>query len=296
MKDKLQRVKIYLIPTFFGAIFVLIISYLVFINFRKEKLGAPTKLPEVTLPTIGPGGDLILTQASVSGKTGKSIVPSKLGVVSANLAAIFDKEKMTGVRILGEVVNLGEDYIDSVDPVVRFYDTNQVMISQKIARFSQGFDFKEVSPKDKVVYDVTINNPPTSDRLEIVFNVVSSTDSAKFLSLKIASRSMELKTTEVQSQESSGSAQNIDYYTVSGKVVNTYENLLSDITIYAWGKDISGKVFVFGRADFKNDLLNPSDKVDFKIIMLPIQANQKLESYEIFAWGKEYHLLTSSPN
>ncbi len=296
MKDKLQKLKIYLIPAFFGIVLLSLLGGYIFINFNRKKEVSSTRLPEVVLPMIGPNGELVLSQASISGQKNKSLVSPRLGVVSANLAAIFDKEKMTGVRIIGEATNIGDSYIDSVDPLVRFYDAKQNMIAQKIAKFSTGFDFKEVPPREKVLYDVTVDSPPPSERIEIVFNVVSSTDSAKFLPLKIASRSMEMKFAEVQSEEASGSAQKVEYYTVSGKVVNIFNNLISDITVYAWGKDISGRVFVFGRADFKNDLLSPSDKVDFKIIMLPIQANQKLESYEVSAWGKEYHLLTSPPN
>lgn len=297
MKEKLQRLKIYLIPAFFGIILISIINYFLFVGFFKNKDQSYSKLPEVTLPTIGPNGELILSQeASISGQTNKSLTVTKLGVVSANLSAIYDKEKLTGVRIIGEVANMGDKHVDSVDPVVRFYNNKQALIAQKIAKFSSGFDFKEVPPREKVFYDVTVDNPPSSERLDIIFNVVSSTDSAKFLTLKIASRSMEMKTTEVQSEEASGSAQKVEYYTVSGKVVNTFNNLLSDITVYAWGKDITGRVFVFGRTDFKNDLLSPSDQVDFKIMMLPVQANLKLDSYEISAWGKEYHLLTSPTN
>lgn len=237
---------------------------------------------------------MVSNTSSVSGQLNKGRLSlPRVAVLSANLSAVYDKTQMTGIRILGELSNVGDGFVDSVDPVVRFYNSSGTLVSQKIAQFTSGFDFKEAAPGDRVLYDVTVPSPPTSDRLEIVFNVVSSTASANFLPLKIASRSMELKTADVQSQEASGSAQKVEYYTVSGKVVNTYNELVSDIVIYAWGKDTAGRVFTFGRADFKNDLLSPSDNVDFKIIMLPIQGGQKFDSYEIAAWGKGYKLLTS---
>lgn len=296
VQDRLRQIKVFLLPGIFGLIFLAVVIYIL-ISFFPGKLAISTsKLPEVVLSTIGANGELeVSNDGTNSGQLSKAgLSPSRIAVVSANLAAVYDNNQvMTGIRILGELANIGDGFVESVDPVVRFYNTSGTLVSQKIAQFTAGFDFKEAAPGDKVLYDVTVPSPPTSDRLEIVFNIVSSTASANFLPLKIASRSMELKTADVQSQEASDSAQKVEYYTVSGKVVNTYDQLISDIVIYAWGKNISGRVFTFGRADFKNDLLSPSDKVDFKIIMLPIQGGQKFESYEIAAWGKGYKLLTS---
>lgn len=295
MKERLQRLKVYAIPAMFGILAFVLFTFSLLPKINKNEIQIPTKLPRVTLPVIGDNGELVLSSTS-SGQLEKPLSSAKIGVLSANLAAIYDKEKMTGVRILGEMINFGDLHIDAVDPVVRFFNKKGSMISQKIAKFSTNYDFYEVPPKDKIFYDITVDSPPISDRLEIVFNVVSSTGSAKFLPLKIASRSMELKSADVQAKDSSSSAQQIEYYTVTGKIVNTFSNLISDITVYAWGKDVAGRVFASGRADFKNDLISPSGQVEFKIVMLPIQQNQKLESYEVAAWGKEYKLLTSPGN
>jgi len=293
----LQRIKIFVIPAIFGVIFVIFTFVLLskFVN-KEIPLNQSVKLPDVTLPMIDIDGQLRVPTGTFSAQKGIMNSIPKLVVISASLVGVYDKDKMTGVRILGEIINLGGGFVESVDPIIRFYDAKGKLIAQKIGKFTSGFDFKEIPSQEKTVYDVTIDSPPPSDRLEIVFNVSSSSHSASLLPLKIASKSMELKTTNVTSEASDSAAQKVDYYTISGKVVNTFSNLISDIVIYAWGRDVSGRVFAFGRADFKNDLLSPSDKVDFKIIMLPIRTDQKIDSYEIAAWGKEYKLLTSSPN
>lgn len=295
---KLQPFKAYIVPVTFGLTFLAIAVYILFSFFSKKPVSNSAKLPEVVLSTIGPNGELV-ADATISAQTDRTKLSApRIVVNSANLVAIYDKNQMTGIRILGELSNIGGGFVNKIDPVVRFYNQKGTLIAQKIAQLTEGFDFKEVAPDSKLPYDVTVLQPPTSDRLEIVFNTVSSTNSADLLTLKIASRSMEIKTATVSDNESasaSGSRQ-VEYYTVSGKVVNTFSELVSDIVVYAWAKDSAGKVFSFGRADFKNDLLNPSDKVDFKIILLPIKSDEKLDFYEIAAWGKAYKLLTSPTN
>lgn len=312
MQDRLRQIKVFLLPGIFGLVFLAVVVYILISFFPGKSAISTSKLPEVVLSTIGANGELEVSNSGTnSGQLSKSgLLPSRIAVVSANLAAVYDNNQvMTGIRILGELANIGDGFVESVDPVVRFYNTSGTLVSQKIAQFTSGFDFKEAAPGDKVLYDVTVPSPPTSDRLEIVFNIVSSTASANFLPLKIASRSMEMKFANVSANSQTDSSASpgaeasvsattapspqVQYYTVSGKVVNTYNQLVSDIVIYAWGKDAAGKVFSFGRADFKNDLLSPSDQVDFKIILLPFKYDQKMESYEIAAWGKGYKLLTS---
>lgn len=252
-------------------------------NFFK-KTRSPVALPEVSFPTII-DGELILPKVSTgSADLSRAILPTKLAVLSANLAAVTDKDgKTTGIRVVGEVGDLGEKYINGANAIIRFYASSSAQPIQKIARPSANWDFLTVYPQDKVLYDVTVDAPPPSERLEVVFDVTSASSSAIFNQLKIASRNMETK-------EASSSGQMIQYYLAGGRVVNTFSNPISDIVIYGWAKNKENRVFALGRTDFKNDLLNPGDGIDFKIIMIPFQADQKFLNYEISAYGKEYKI------
>lgn len=265
----------------FVIIFFLAVSGFLAKKTFFKKTPPTEKLPEVSFPTII-NGELVLPKVSTDSGNLLAAVPVRLAVLSANLAAVTDKDgKTTGIRVVGEVGNLGEKYINGANAIVRFYASSSAQPIQKIARPSANWDFLTVYPQDKLLYDVTVDAPPASERLEVVFDVTSASSSAFFNQLKIASRSMEIK-------EASSSGQMIQYYLAGGRVVNTFSNPISDIIIYGWAKNVEGRVFALGRTDFKNDLLNPGDGIDFKILMVPFQAEQKFLNYELSAYGKEY--------
>lgn len=247
------------------------------------------KTADVVLPTII-NGELILPKLSDPSKQGleKVINEGRLNVVSANLVGVFDQNgSLTGIRILGEIENFGDRFVNEISPVVRFLDDKGNALGQKIAHASTNFNFKSVEPRGVNLYDVTVDSPPQSEKMEIFFNTVSSSDSAIFETLKIASRSMEIKTATTGASES---AQTVEYYLVKGAVVNPLDLPVTEIVVYAWTKNEEGKVFGFGKTEFKNDLLPSGEKIDFQIIVLPVQNNQKISTYEISAWGKRYKL------
>ncbi len=281
------RLRIYF---FVGLVLVFCLGSFVLVMSKKTiKLAGPQKTPDVSLPSII-NGELVLPNNQTKDNTNlnKTVSDGRLAVNSANLVAIFDQQnKLTGIRIVGETTNVGDNFVNNVSPVVRFYDKEGKSVGQKIAHETSTFVFHDLASKDKTLYDVTVDSPPQSDRVEIVFNTVSSSDSAIFESLKIASRSLETKNTTMGASES---AQTVDYYIATGKIVNPFGFSVSDIAVYAWAKNSEGKVFGIGQADYKNDLIAPGQAVDFTIMVLPLQNGQKMSSYEISAWGKEYKL------
>lgn len=293
------RLRIYI---FAGLILFFCLGVFIFWMSRKtSKSVTNQKTPDVVLPTII-NGDLVLPSQVTSQDTSlpKVVTNARLGVNSANLVAIFDQGKLSGIRIVGETTNVGDSFVSNVSPVVRFYDADGKSVGQKIASFTQSFTFHDIAPKDKTLYDVTVNSPPQSDKVEIFFNTTSSSDSAIFEPLKIASRSVETKSTQTnQSTSASDSAatpaatpaaNSVDYYIATGKILNPFDFNVSDVVVYAWAKNDEDKVFAVGQTDYKNDLISPGQSVDFSIIILPLQNGQKMAAYEIAAWGKEYKL------
>ena len=64
----------------------------------------------------------------------KPIETLAVKVLSANLVGVYDKNnQFTGVRILGEMENIGSKFVETIDPIVRFYDGDGVQIGQRIA-------------------------------------------------------------------------------------------------------------------------------------------------------------------
>ena len=270
------------------------------------------KTPDVSTPTIV-GGELILPKVMLDQFNPGSAKESQLHVLSANLFGVFDGSeqqvvppKLVGIRIMGEVQNVGKTIVQEFSPVVRFLDVDNKEIAKKVGRVTSGFDFFGVLPNAKTLYDVMVDNPPEADKMEIILNTMSATTSAKFDVLKVINKANDVKTAKNQKQaeseqegtdsgEASGSgqaaeAEDIEYYTISGTVQNSLSNPVSDISVYVWIKDAEGYVFSFGRQDFKGDLISPKKTVDFKINLFPFKDGQKYDKYEVSAWGRRYTL------
>ncbi len=296
MRNLLNRFKLY---AALGLVIFVSLGLLVYFFSHKTAPAKSEKITDVSLPTIY-NGELILPKVSgaLDNNVSRAAFAGKLSVISANLAAIFENNQLTGIRIVGETGNVGDKDVTGVSPLVRFYDKDGKLAGQKVARPSKDFDFKTISARDKALYDVTVDSPSASDRVEIVFNVTASTDSAGYKPLLISNRKIETRTADVNADAPAGTesartapSQKVEYYVVSGQVNNPLENPVTDITIYAWSKDEANRVFALGRQDFKNDLINPGEKIEFKVMLLPIRSDQTYSTYEISAWGREYKIL-----
>ncbi len=319
------------------GLLILLISVSAYFFWPKTSKGAASgqTIEKVTSPAIV-NGELVLPKVYSGGVLDSK---SKIYVMSAFLVGVFEEPKtgqtnpfgaaqpaeppkLVGIRILGEISNASKKIVKEVSPVVRFYNDKDKLIAQKIGRLTPGFDFFSFKPGSKTVYDILVEDPPKSDKLEILINSAKEEKTPSFESLKIQNGKIEVKTAKYQQQaagseqlavsdstesgEATGSAEatpsatpkptpteaptEVEYYTISGSVVNNLVDSVSDVAIYAWVKNSEGKVFSFGRYDFKSDLLSPKKQVNFKINLLPFKTSEKMQSYEIAAFGKRYKL------
>ncbi len=279
-------------------------------DFFKNRIAQGTRLPDVKVPTIV-DGELVLPEVSKGeelGLFGNKSGASRLALVSANLTAVTDEkgQKIVGFRVTGEVRNIGTQIVTDFSPRVRFFDSNGQVVGQKIGRKTPGYRFFGLRPDAQTYYDVIVEDPPESERLEVVFNVASSSASLEFEELKIASRSVEVKkaqrqaprrapeTTGTESAAATQAAQvtmegnEVEYYTVTGAIINTFTEPLTEMTVYTWVKDTENKVISFAKQDFLNDLLSVGEKLDFRMTLVPMRPGVEMVSYEIAAWGKQY--------
>lgn len=315
MGEKLTRLRDFLLrkKLFSGSLLVLLIALLgsvswayftnklPFPSFQSVKGLSRSTIPEVNAPTII-NGELILPKpedapTNTLAQFGEN---SRLAVENAILMPIREQDKLVAIRMLGEMRNRGQETIDGVSPIVRFFDASGKVVGQKLAEPSDAFKFFSLESGGKTIYDFTVKDPPESEKIEIMVNVSSSTASAAFEPLKIASRSMEIKTANTQGSPQSTSSdsasasdsasQQVEYFIVSGSVFNTESDPYSEITIYSWAKAEDGRVLAFEKQEFKNDLLISGNQLDFKITLLPLRLDSKMQTYEIAAWGKRYKL------
>lgn len=250
----------------------------------KKKAANLAKVPEVTVPTII-DGELVLPKVATPSSV---IAKSGMGVVSANIIGIFSQEKLSGIRVIGEALVYGEKTVGEFSSVVKFLDKEGKTIGQKIGHLTLGYDFFGLRAGEKSYYDITVDSPPTADRLEVTLNPVFAEKELIMEKIKIASSSMETKSADYSPEASGSAAKKVAYYLVSGTVENSLADSVTDIAIYVWARDKEGKVFAFSRQDFKNDLLPAKEKIDFKLILLPMKLDSKFDSFEVGAWGKRY--------
>lgn len=262
------------------------------------------KTQKVEAPTII-NGELVLPKVYTGG-----VLESKdrIGVASAFLVGVTDEksQQLVGIRILGEIANLSDKIVNEISPVIRFYDDKDKLIAQKVAKITPGFNFFSFKPAENTIYDILVEDPPKADKLEIIINSAGFEKIPSTERLKIASSKMEVKTAKYQSQGLEGTesgeatisatpavtpeVSEVEYYTLSGSVVNNLVDAVSDVTVYAWVKNAEGKVFSFARQDFKGDLVSPKKKVEFKINLLPFKMEEKMDKFEVAAFGKRYKL------
>jgi len=303
MKDKLQEFIRGVDPMFLIRVLIVLVLFsfvvigLLFpkIESKMKSINSVTKtsgVVNVDLPSIV-NGNLVLPKND----TGTGLLSDKLRsgnslqVLSANLIAIFEQgqgagQNISSIRIIGEIKNIGDAPVSSFQPVVRFINNDNKVVAQKTGAYSEGFQFHSLQPGEIGLYDATVVPPKDlPEKLEVILNADSATESAGFHELNIEGRNFEVKTAS-----NSATGEKIEYYSVSGQIYNTSEDYLTDMVVTGWVKDKDGTVFSVNRQVFKNDLLAAGDKLDFKIPLIPLKPNFVYESYGLSAWGKDFKL------
>ena len=291
-----KKIRVF-ITTFLGCVLLVVFVYpIVAKKFSFFSLPAPRSvsetIPSVSMPTIidgkivFPGQNKDLSYVENLGKK----VNSNLTVLTADLVGLYEQSqnpKLTGIRILGETKNIGAQRVSQFKPIVKFIDSDGKTVTQKIGNYSESFSFYGLDPGETTLYDISVPLPAEqlTDKLEILFNSETATPSSSYENLKIADRNFEVKTAS-----NSATGEQVEYYSVTGSVVNTFDDYLTDIIVAAWVKDKDGLVFSVGRQFFKEDLVSSGNKIDFKIPLLPLKNGFKYESYELRAWGKVFKL------
>ncbi len=250
----------------------------------------PASSKDAVLPTIV-NGQLVLPkeQSNLSVAQTTFLKQDKVPLIVLSASVVGQKaqqgDKLDSIRIFGETANKGQETVSHLQPVVKFIDTGGNLVGQKIGKYSADFEFFPLHPGETTLYDVAVDTPPNADKVEIILGGETASPSAGVQELKIESRDFEVKTAS-----NSATGEQVQYYNVSGKVVNTFTDYLTEITIVSWVKDKEGKVFAINKQQFKNDLLPASERLPFKFVILPIRLGSTYDTYEIGAWGKEFKL------
>ena len=195
----------------------------------KYKIDKPVVIKniDVTVPSIV-GGELVLPKVDLTSNSppqsgASTLLDDQIYVLSANLVGIYSQPQsasesgqLTGIRIMGEMLNPGKNRVNNFLPVVRFLDNEGNLKTQKIARFSDSFEFYGLDPGSRGVYDVTVDAPSATERIEVVLKPQDGDKTLRpAVNLKVASRSAQIQTVTAQD------GRKVDVYVVAGEVINT---------------------------------------------------------------------------
>ncbi len=278
------------VRVFVGVAVALVTLGLVVWNLKSGKPGT-SKNNNVSIPTII-GGELVLPEVDLklnkqSQLTGGDVLlEDQIWVMSANLVGIFKEQiasapaQLASLRVLGEMYNPGKGPITNYLPIIRFLDGENNLLTQKLGRYSSNYELYLLEPNTKGVYDITVDDPPLSDKIEVVLKPQEGDRTLRPpVALKVASRSSEIQTT-----------QGYDTYLVKGEIINTTAFPVADILVNAYVLDTENKVFGVARESFKSDLIRPGETIPFKILVLPVKTDSIYEETIVEVWGREYRL------
>lgn len=222
-----------------------------------------------------------------------------LKVLSGNFFPVKSQDGKTivGVRLIGEVQNTGEEVIEDVSSIVKFYDKAEKEIGVKVGEFFPGLEFLPIEAGKLGLYDLFITEPPASEKAQVLMEIKKPKEENKKIALEIVSKQVAEKEQEVVQQQnqqipdSTSSAnqpgEKIKFFSCSGSFVNNQKVSVKDMIVLVWVKNKEDNVFGYGVKKFTQDLLLPDKNKDFEINFVPF-IEDKMASFEIRVFGEEY--------
>ena len=210
--------------------------------------------------------------------------------------------RLAGLRILGEVKNIGQETVYSAKALVRFYGqsstsnleplsadrqdrTSNSLLATKVAQFNQGYQFLPLSPGEINVYDLIVASQPESNTVTVELRAEDSKSSAKSPELssdnflKITSKKLEPLTIKKGETE-------LTYYQFSCQLVNKSDAEIVNPGLYVWLKNNQGKVIGLTGKIFETDLLTPDQELEVKLMIAPVNLDEVF-NFEVKTFGEK---------
>lgn len=195
--------------------------------------------------------------------------------------------RIKSLRILGEIKNTGTKEIQSLTPLITFYDAQNQKIAVKVANFSDDYFFPKLKPNEKYFYDIVSKDLPENfQNLNISFKGSTSSSKGQLNPLSI-SQSLKIENKHIEENIASGSAETkYYYYRFKAEILNTNKKTMKNVTAVVYAKDKNDRVFAWNKQQFPSDIFSENDKQKLNILIIPLK-NEKAENFEIFLFGEE---------
>lgn len=190
---------------------------------------------------------------------------------------------IVGIRVVGEMKNVGEEVVTGAKAIIKFYDDEEKLLATKIGNWTEGYEFLPLGPGEINVYDLLVPNPPKSKWISIQLkeNQGEATGGIRGLpELKIKEKDLEETSLKQEEEE-------IVYYKFKGILVNTGEAEIANPKVYVWLKNDEGKVIGITSKTFEADLLTKNDELEVNLLLVPFTLEEeKVFGYEMKAFGE----------
>lgn len=233
---------------------------------------------------------------------GQATPSAKLQVLSANLIGIYEQQKqqqkqqaspsaspaqpkLAGVRIIGEVRNIGDQTAFDANVLVHFFDENQNLISTKIGHWKEPYSFLPLKPGETNVYDVLVASPPPSTSVNLGMETKEKEETDKNKPIN-KTEILKVKDKKLQPAQVSQQGQTLEYYQFQAILTNVGNIEIANPGLYVWMKNEKGKVIGLAAKVFEADLLTPQATIEAKLNLVPASDGEMFD-YQIKTFGRE---------
>lgn len=201
---------------------------------------------------------------------------------SSPSASQEEEFSIVGIRVVGEMKNVGKEVITGAKAIIKFYDEEEKILATKIGNWTEGYEFLALEPDEVNVYDLLVPNPPKSKWISIQLKKDPSEKANRLRSanLKIKEKSLEEASLKQDEEE-------IVYYKFKGILINTDEAEVINPKVYLWLKNDEGKVIGVTYKTFEADLLTKDKELEVNLLVVPFTLEkEKVFGYEMKAFGE----------
>jgi len=275
MKYPLEKNTLFLI-----IIAILLISLIAVFFFQKRSSLEPTdpslllekKQTQIAVSSDEEAWDEIaLPKIAPEKPTGTAASKIKLLNANATTANLKDGEgkKMSGLRILGEIQNMGNKMIENAIVLVNFYGADEALMDTKIGVWHQDYKFLSLAPGEINIYEVLIPEPPTSESVTVGIQSIPLDQANSPIRLEIKSEKLEGAVLEKDGQQ-------IHYFKFTGTLVNNNDFAVVNPGIYVWIKDDKDKVISASYKTFNDKRLEKGEELNVRLDLLPLSSESKV--------------------
>ncbi len=259
---------------------------------KLEQILDPTLFPKMRELELAqfPGGKSIAV--GIANEPENLNDKSKLQILSAsaiNIVEQIQKEdqngskeyRLVGVRLMGELKNIGSESIKAYTGAVTFFDKKDSLLVSKKAYPNPDSTFLPLLANETGAFDLIVRDPPKDmEKIEVRIKAAAPEQEVPWVSLKVKDKSLTSHTVGSESAK-------LYYYQFSGTLLNQNQETVEGPTVLVWVKNSEGKVVAMQSQKYPDDLVSASK--DFPVSFL-IQANSLVTNpvFEVRTFAKKY--------